>query len=94
MPSLPTSDEVQLLEAQHYANVLKKKELKKQGIDINKLKKLRTDSMESEHLFRPVDREEEVELPEEELERFSQSFEEIKAIILNIEMTNKLNRKL
>ena len=86
LPNMPTSEEIQLLEAQHYAKVLKKRELKKQGLDIDKLKKLRTEDFESEHLFKPVDRDEEVEIPEEELERFSQSFEQIKVNFINIEL--------
>lgn len=87
MPSMPTSDEVQLLEAQHYAKILKKRELKKQGLDIDKLKKLRTDDMECEHPFRPVDKDEEVDIPEEELARFSQSFEQIKEEVKELPVT-------
>ena len=41
MPTIPSKEEIKLMEAQHYANLLKLEELKKQGVDVEKLQQLR-----------------------------------------------------
>lgn len=41
MPIIPSKEEIKLMEAQHYANQLKIEELKKQGLDVEYLQKLK-----------------------------------------------------
>lgn len=78
MPAMPNAEEVNLLEAQQYANKLKEEQLQEKGLDIKQLKKHKGESLDKPWLFRPVDMGEEKEIEEKDLPRFEKSFEQFK----------------
>jgi ribosomal protein S18 len=88
MPVMPNNDEVQILEAQHYAYKLKLDELKKKGVDVKKLKELRSEGLGKTGLFRPVDTEDEPDFSEENVKKYAQSFEQFKEKTRNIPVEN------
>jgi len=82
MPTIPSKEEIKLMEAQHYANELKLEELKKQGVDVTKLQELRKVEL-GKKMFEP---DEERKLPPEpkifDKEYYAGSFEEFRVKLL------------
>lgn len=72
---MPNKDEVNILKAQQHANVLKRAELKKQGVDIDNLSKQRKEAY-GERFFNPVHENEEKLEKEGDIEGLDASFKD------------------
>jgi hypothetical protein len=79
LPLMPNKEEINILKAQQQAKVLKREELKKQGVDISSLVKLREEATASNY-FNPVHESEENAHKEGENEGLSTSFQEFEVI--------------
>ena len=71
LPVMPTSEEINILEAQQQAIKLKAQELKKQGIDVEKLKQLYHEQTGADNLYNPKA---EAELDPANSRNFEESF--------------------